>query len=66
MDYLNRKENNNCDTESDLPTREFKMKKLVKKLKNLDIELPKWTRKLLYDHLMEVCEGLKKQRNFKN
>jgi len=42
------------------------MKKLAKKLKKLDIELPKWTRKILYDHLMEVCEDLKEHNELKN
>ena len=42
------------------------MKKLAEKLKKLDIELPKWTRKILYEHLMEVCQDLKEHTNFKN
>jgi len=42
------------------------MKKLAEKLKKVDIELPRWTRKILYDHLMEVCEDLKEHNNFKN
>lgn len=35
------------------------MKKLAEKLGKLDIELPKWTRNLLYEHLMEFCEDFK-------
>lgn len=42
------------------------MKKLAEKLKKVDIELPKWTRKILYDHLMEVCTDLKERNNLKN
>jgi len=42
------------------------MKKLAEKLKKLDIELPKWTRKILYDHLLEVCADLKEHINLKN
>lgn len=42
------------------------MKKLAEKLKKLDIELPKWTRKVLYDHLMDICQDLKEHKNLKN
>ena len=42
------------------------MKKLAEKLKKVDIELPRWTRKILYDHLMDVIEDLKEHNNFKN
>lgn len=35
------------------------MKKLAEKLGKVDIELPKWTRNLLYEHLMEFCEEFK-------
>jgi hypothetical protein len=41
------------------------MKKLAEKLKKADIELPKWTRKVLYDHIIEVCEDLKIHNKFK-
>lgn len=41
------------------------MKKLAEKLKKVDIEFPKWTREILYDHLIEVCEDLKEHNNFK-
>lgn len=35
------------------------MKKLAKKLGKLDIELSKWTRNILFNHLIEICEELK-------
>jgi hypothetical protein len=35
------------------------MKKLAEKLRKVDIELSKWTRNLLYEHLMEFCEDFK-------
>jgi len=42
------------------------MKKLAEKLGKLDIQLPKWTRNLLFEHLLEVCEDLKNLAKFKN
>jgi len=42
------------------------MKKLVEKLKKVDIRLPKWTRNLLFEHLMEICEDLKNRVIFKD
>ncbi|MFW9882466.1 MAG: hypothetical protein ACFFG0_56105 [Candidatus Thorarchaeota archaeon] len=42
------------------------MKKLAKKLGKVEIELPKWTRNLLFDHLMEVCRDLKEHDELKN
>ncbi|MFX1388768.1 MAG: hypothetical protein ACFE9Z_01740 [Promethearchaeota archaeon] len=42
------------------------MKKLAAKLMKEEIELPKWTRKILYEHLIEFCEDLKQHNNFKN
>ncbi|MFW9941845.1 MAG: hypothetical protein ACFFFT_12455 [Candidatus Thorarchaeota archaeon] len=42
------------------------MKKLAEKLKKVDIKLPKWTRNLLYEHLMEVCEDLKNLAKYKD
>ncbi|MHA2037493.1 MAG: hypothetical protein ACW98X_13745 [Promethearchaeota archaeon] len=39
------------------------MKKLAEKLGKVDIELSKWTRKILYSHLMEICEDLKQHNN---
>ena len=41
------------------------MKKLAEKLGKVDIQLPKWTRNLLFDHLMEVCEDLKNLAKYK-
>lgn len=35
------------------------MKKLAEKLGKVDIKLPKRTRNLLYEHLLEICEELK-------
>ncbi len=42
------------------------MKKLVEKLKKVDIEFSKWTREVLYDHLMNVIEDLKEHNELKN
>jgi len=42
------------------------MKKLAEKLGKVDIQLPKWTRNVLFEHLMEVCEDLKKLVKYKN
>ena len=43
------------------------MKKLAEKLRKVDIELPKWTRNLLFEHLMEFCENYKDHYDcFKN
>ena len=42
------------------------MKKLAGKLKKVDIELPKWTRKVLFDHLLEICQDLKEYIEYKN
>ena len=39
------------------------MKKLADKLRKVDIELSKWTRKVLYNHLIEVCEDLKQHKD---
>lgn len=41
------------------------MKKHAEKLKKVDFELPKWTRKVLYDHIIEVCEDLTAYNKFK-
>ena len=35
------------------------MKKLAEQLKKIDLELPKWTREVLYEHLVEVCKDIK-------
>ncbi len=42
------------------------MKKLAEKLGKVDIQLPKWTRNILFEHLMEVCEDLKNLAKYKN
>jgi len=39
------------------------MKKLAEKLGKVDFELSKWTRKLLYNHLIEFCEDLEERNN---
>jgi len=41
------------------------MKKLAEKIKDIDLELSKWTREVLYEHLIEVCEEIKSQAEFK-
>lgn len=41
------------------------MRKLAEQLKKLDIELPKWTREVLYEHLVEVCKDIKQQGELK-
>jgi hypothetical protein len=37
------------------------MRKLAEKLKKVDIELSKWTREVLFEHLVEVCRDIKQQ-----
>ena len=37
------------------------MRKLAEKLKKVDIELSKWARDVLYEHLVEVCRDIKQQ-----
>ena len=41
------------------------MKKLAEKLKKIDIELPKWTRDVLFEHLVEVCKDIKQNGELK-
>jgi len=41
------------------------MKKLAEKIKKIDYELPKWTREVLYEHLIEVCKDIKSHAEFK-
>ena len=41
------------------------MRKLAKKLKKIDIELPKWTRDVLFEHLSEVCKEIKEHEEFR-
>jgi hypothetical protein len=36
----------------------IRLKKLANKLSKIDIELPKWTRKILYEHILEVSKEL--------
>ncbi len=38
------------------------MKKLTEKLKKIEYELPKWTRELLYEHLIAVCEDIEEKK----
>ena len=40
------------------------MKKLANKLRKVDIELPKWTRDILFEHIMEVCKEFKNKTDF--
>ncbi|MFX0058980.1 MAG: hypothetical protein ACFE85_07525 [Candidatus Hodarchaeota archaeon] len=42
------------------------MKKLAEKLLKIDIELPKWTREILYEHLIDVCRDLEVHFKVKN
>ncbi len=41
------------------------MRKLAEQLKKIDIELPKWTREVLFEHLVEVCSDIKQQEDFR-
>ena len=41
------------------------MKKLANKLMKIDLDLPRWTRDILYEHILEVCHSLKTQLNYK-
>ena len=41
------------------------MKKLANKLRKIDIELPKWTRDILFEHISEVCKEFKTKVDFK-
>ncbi|GAG24068.1 unnamed protein product [marine sediment metagenome] len=41
------------------------MRKLAEQLKKIDIELPKWTREVLFEHLVEVCKDIKQHGEFK-
>ena len=42
------------------------MRKLAEKLKKIDLELPKWTREVLFEHLVEVCNDIKQHSEFRN
>ena len=41
------------------------MRKLAEQLKKIDLELPKWTREVLYEHLVEVCKSIEQHGEFK-
>ncbi len=41
------------------------MKKLAEQLKKIDLVLPKWTREVLCEHLIEVCKDIKQHGEFK-
>ncbi len=41
----------------------IRLKKLAKNLAKIDIELPKWTRKILYEHILEISKQLNSQLN---
>lgn len=41
------------------------MRKLAKQLRKIDIELPKWTREVLFEHLSEVCKDIKEHGEFR-
>lgn len=41
------------------------MKKLANKLSKIEMELPKWTRDILFEHIMEVCKEFKNKVEFK-
>lgn len=42
------------------------MRKLAEQLKKIDLELPKWTRDILFAHLLEVCKDIKQNGDFKS
>ena len=41
------------------------MRKLAERLKKIEIELPKWTREVLFEHLVEVCRDIKEHQEYK-
>ncbi|MHA1671866.1 MAG: hypothetical protein ACTSV5_15030 [Promethearchaeota archaeon] len=41
------------------------MKKLANKLSKIDIDLPKWTRDILFEHISEVCKDFKNNAKIK-
>jgi len=41
------------------------MKKLASLLSKIDIDLPKWTRDILFEHITEVCKEIKYKADFK-
>jgi hypothetical protein len=42
------------------------MRKLAEKLMKIDIELPKWTREVLFEHLIDVCRDLEVHNKLKS
>jgi len=41
------------------------MRKLAEQLKKIDLELPKWTREVLFEHLKDVCKDIKQHGELK-
>ncbi|MHA1626221.1 MAG: hypothetical protein ACTSYF_06065 [Promethearchaeota archaeon] len=41
------------------------MKKLANMLSKIDMDLPKWTRDILFEHITEVCKDFKNKVEFK-
>ena len=41
------------------------MKKLAEQLKKIDLVLPKWTREVLFEHLVEVCKDIEQSGELK-
>jgi hypothetical protein len=41
------------------------MRKLAEQLKKIDIKLPKWTREVLFEHLVDVCKDIKAHGEFR-
>ena len=41
------------------------MRKLAEQLKKIDLELPKWTREVLFEQLVEVCKDIKQHGELK-
>jgi len=41
------------------------MKKLASILSKIDIDLTKWTRDILFEHITEVCQDFKNKVEFK-
>jgi hypothetical protein len=41
------------------------MKKLASKISKIDMDLPKWTRYILFEHITEVCKEFKNKVEFK-
>ncbi|MBY9003155.1 MAG: hypothetical protein KGD73_04225 [Candidatus Lokiarchaeota archaeon] len=41
------------------------MKKLANRLSKIDIDLPKWTRDILFEHISEFCKDFKNKAEYK-